>query len=227
MPFIWLLNYNELPSNLSNIDEDDFEVRDYMPPWELLPGSHIEADAKLVTRRFISSSIMKDVVLNSEPSSVIALNSSNSSAATATIHTPLTPGLMYFRTQADVRTPLDNVCDFIDDYRSGSVLDVIGSVGGLFALLQAIHLLLFGRPLFWGLAGAKLITPFGLFGKCSSTGFKRRLKDEYHIKSTEDGSETIKVAKFLRDFVIEFGPADLDPECHPPRTSSSDAPGTQ
>ncbi|KAH7338279.1 hypothetical protein B0J17DRAFT_418111 [Rhizoctonia solani] len=67
MPYIWLLNSREIPSNFSVVELDNFEVRDYIPPWELLPGSHIEAEAKLVTRRFISSSIMKDVVLNSEP----------------------------------------------------------------------------------------------------------------------------------------------------------------
>lgn len=48
------------------------------------------------------------------------------------------------------------MCDFIDDYRSSTVFDVIGSVGGLFALLQAAHILLFGRPLLWGLAGQLL-----------------------------------------------------------------------
>ncbi|KAH7338283.1 hypothetical protein B0J17DRAFT_717932 [Rhizoctonia solani] len=136
---------------------------------------------------------------------------------------------MLLRHQVDLgnpNTPSVNVCDFIDDYRSGTVFDVIGSVGGLFALLQAAHVLLFGRPLLWGLTGAKLITPFGLFGACSSRGFKRRLKDEYHGKSAEDGSDTIQVVRFLRDFVIEFGPADLDPECpssHQPVTSPTSA----
>ncbi|KAJ1305193.1 hypothetical protein OPQ81_000223 [Rhizoctonia solani] len=230
MPYIWFLNAKEIPYNLSHFDVNDFEVRDYTPPWELLPGSHIEAEAKLITRRFISSSIMKDVVLNSEPlyrplslfpiaeSSVAPLKSSNASSATATIHASLTPGLMYLRNQAEAQNrALDNICDFIDDYRSGSVLDVIGSVGGLFALLQAIHLLLFGRPLFWGLAGAKLISPFGLFGKCSSRGFKRRLRDEYHTQDAKDGSDTIQIVNFLRDFVIEFGPADLEPDRSSPQ----------
>ncbi|KAG8695372.1 hypothetical protein FRC11_001524 [Ceratobasidium sp. 423] len=171
-------------------------------------------------------------------SSIVALNPSNSSSATATIRTSLTPGLMYLRTEAEVRKfPSRDVCDFIDDYCSGSVLDVVGSVGGLFALLQAIHLLLFGRPLFWGLSGSKLITPFGLLGKCSSRDFKRHLKDEYHSKSTVDGSDTIRIAKFLHDFVIEFGPADLDPESHssrqlvsspsPSAAKDEDAIGTQ
>ncbi|EUC60322.1 Kex protein, putative [Rhizoctonia solani AG-3 Rhs1AP] len=136
--------------------------------------------------------------------------------ATATIRTSLNPGLMYFRTQAD-QQPLDPIiraeaCDFIEDYRSGTVLDVVGSVGGLFALLHAAHVLLFGRPLLWGLTGAKLITPFGLLGACSSREFKRRLKDHYHKQSPENGSDTMRIGAFLRDFVIEFGPADIDIE---------------
>ncbi|CAE6459193.1 unnamed protein product, partial [Rhizoctonia solani] len=271
MPYVWLLNTNELPSNFSQAFVD--EVRFYQTPWELLLGSHIEAEAKLITRRFIKSSIMKDIVLNSEPeyrslslypiaeSSVVALNSSNGEVATATIRTSLTPGLMSLRRQEDVKvdridnwdssgpvcdfiedyrsgtTPglmslrrqedvkvdrIDNwdssgpVCDFIEDYRSGTVVDVIGSVGGLFALLQALNVLLFGRPLLWGLTGVKSIAPFGLIGAFSSKGFKQRLREEYHGTSTEDGMDTIKIVKFLRDFVIEFGPADLDPE---PRSS--------
>ncbi|CAE6454556.1 unnamed protein product [Rhizoctonia solani] len=176
MPFVWLVNSMEIPSNFTDMYETTFQVRDFTPPWELLRGSHIEAEAKLITRRFISSSIMKDVVLNSEPvyrplslypiveSSVVALNSSGASGASATISASLTPGLMYLRNQADVRSS-SNVCDFIDDYRS--------------------------------------------------RGFKRRLKEEYHSRSTEGGSETIQIVKFLRDFVIEFGPADLDTENHP------------
>ncbi|KDN34196.1 hypothetical protein RSAG8_12702, partial [Rhizoctonia solani AG-8 WAC10335] len=238
MPYIWLLNFNELPSNrsLERVDSVQF----YQLPWELLRGAHIEAEAKLITRRFIKSSIMKDIILYTEPdyrilslypiaeSSVVPLNSSNSEIATATVRTSLTPGIMSLRRQGDVEAGnysdndrSGNACDFIEDYRSGSVVDVIGSVGGLFALLQALHVLLFGRPLLWGLTGAKLITPFGLFGKCSSREFKRRLREEYHSASTEDGSEAIRVGKFLRDFVIEFGPVDPDPELHTSQQSAS------
>ncbi|EUC59291.1 transmembrane protein, putative, partial [Rhizoctonia solani AG-3 Rhs1AP] len=59
MPYIWLLNSYELASNLSLAQVD--EVRSYLPPWELLRGSHVEAEAKLITRRFIKSSIMRDI----------------------------------------------------------------------------------------------------------------------------------------------------------------------
>ncbi|KAH7338273.1 hypothetical protein B0J17DRAFT_417974 [Rhizoctonia solani] len=131
---------------------------------------------------------------------------------------------MYHRKQADVWDSdgsIKDVCDYIEDYRSGTILDVIGSVGGLFALLQAAHLLLFGRPLFWGLTGAKTITPFGLLGGCTSRDFKQRLKEKYHTKSKEDGADTIRIVEFLRDFVIDFGPADLDLEELPEEETAS------
>ncbi|KAL5634016.1 hypothetical protein ACGC1H_005998 [Rhizoctonia solani] len=160
-------------------------------------------------------------------SSTVPLNSSDINVATAIIQPELAPGLMYHRNRADSQNPSDfsmTVCDYIEDYRASTIVDVIGSVGGLFALLQATHLLFFGRPLLWGLTGAKLLTPFGLLGQCSSRGFKRRLKEGYHVGSGEDGTETIRIVKFLRDFVIDFGPADLDPEQPPENRSASPAP---
>ncbi|CAE6501318.1 unnamed protein product [Rhizoctonia solani] len=117
------------------------------------------------------------------------------------------------------------LCDYVDDYRSGTIFDVIGSVGGLFALLHAAHLLLFGRPLLWGLTGAKMITPFGLLGQCSSRSFKRRLKEGYHVTSIEDGTETIRIVKFLQNFVIDFGPANIDPEQSPASPAPADNDG--
>jgi hypothetical protein len=44
-------------------------------------------------------------------------------------------------------------CEVIEDYRESSALDVLGSIGGLLALLQGLHIFLFGRPLFWGMFG--------------------------------------------------------------------------
>ncbi|CAE6507176.1 unnamed protein product [Rhizoctonia solani] len=236
LPLVWLLNLAEHPTSLNFSAVDD--VRTYLPPWKFRRGLHVEAEAKLITRRFIISSIMKDMFLSAEPSyrplslypifesstNTLNLNTSQPwvmrfSRATATVRTSLNPGLMYFRSQASQR-PLNSTigaetCDFIEDYRSGTIFDVVGSVGGLFALLTAAHVLLFGRPLFWGLTGAKLITPFGLLGACTSRGFKRRLKDHYHIHSPEDGSDTIRIGAFLRDFVMDFGPAEIDIEHRP------------
>jgi hypothetical protein len=67
--------------------------------------------------------------------------------------------LTYFRSQEVFWDPPGitvneiTMCDFLEDFRSNTVLDVIGSVGGLFALFQAAHVLLFRRPLIWALIG--------------------------------------------------------------------------
>ncbi|KAG9109146.1 hypothetical protein FRC07_008364 [Ceratobasidium sp. 392] len=102
-----------------------------------------------------------------------------------------------------------NMCDYIQDYRSGTIFDVLSSVGGLFALLQVWYLIMFGRPILWGLTGAKLITPFGLFGSCCSQRFKRRLRKQYHSTSPSRQPE-IRVDAFLRDFVVDFGPISIE-----------------
>ncbi|CAE6527095.1 unnamed protein product [Rhizoctonia solani] len=233
MPSVWLSNGLEQPANLSS--PQAHPVRVYMPAWVLRPGFHIDTEAKLITKRLIKSSILKDVILNSKPAyTSISLypiaesglfRHSNVSIATAEIRVTFRPGFMYFGTRADLRS-LDSpsaqleACDYLDDYRSGTILDVIGSVGGLLTVLQGMHILLFGRPLLWGLAGTKLITPFGILGMCSSRRFKDRLKEQYHRRSTEENPDKIHIVSFLRDFVVDFGPADFNPACPPSRQPS-------
>ncbi|ELU36885.1 deuterolysin metalloprotease (M35) family domain-containing protein [Rhizoctonia solani AG-1 IA] len=236
MPFVWVLKSEELSSNFSSPEAN--AARRLVDGWTLRPGSHIQAEAKLITRALITSSVLRDIFfkasvsINNNPL-VLAMES----LATAIIRATLRPGFTYFQTQKDLPNPElphrpAGKCDFVEDYRSGTVFDVIGSVGGLFALLHAVHVLFFGRPLLWGLtgwsrsivklppphsttyAGAKLITPFGLIGRCSSARFKSRLRREYHEAPTEDSAGTIQIVKFLRDFVIDFGPAGLDWDEH-------------
>ncbi|CAE7137412.1 unnamed protein product [Rhizoctonia solani] len=234
IPSIWLSNGLEQPGNLSL--PHAHPVRAYMPAWVLRPGYHMDAEAKLITRRLIRSSIMKDVILNSKPAyTSVSLypiadsglfSYSNASIATGEMRVTLRPGFMYFGARAipqnlDYPSTQLEECDYIDDYRSSTILDVIGSVGGLFAVLHGIHVLLFGRPLLWGIAGTKLITPFGILGMCSSRRFKERLKEQYHHRSTEGNVENIHIVSFLRDFVIDFGPADLDLDGRPSRRSIS------
>ncbi|CAE6426869.1 unnamed protein product [Rhizoctonia solani] len=203
----------------------------YAPPWSLRPGFHIEAEAQKVIRRFIRSSLLQQIIFNSDPvyqrenlfpiveSGIFPLL--NNTVATATIRPTLRPGYAYLRdskayqdlSKFEKGTYQRNVlCTFIDDYREGSVLDVLGSIGGLYALLQSVHLLLFGRPMLWGLTGAKMIAPFGLLGMCSSQDFRRRLRDQYHRQPTEDNPDTFQMGAFLRDFVVELGPADMSPD---------------
>ncbi|QRW26060.1 transmembrane protein [Rhizoctonia solani] len=241
MPRIWLVNLPDLDMRRglepSDLLLEAMSVRKYLPPLNLLSGSHITGETSLITRRFIISSILKDWVLNSDPSyrtlslyptahsSLTALNSSDTNLATANIRATLNPGLMYHRAQIPVQNiASSDTCDYITDYRASTILDVIGSVGGLFALLQAVHVLLFGRPLLWGLTGAKTITPFGLLGRCSSRSFRRRLREEYYGQSDEESTDTIQIGKLLRDFVIELGPADIDPKSGTLQQSETSSP---
>ncbi|CAE6465309.1 unnamed protein product [Rhizoctonia solani] len=243
MPEFWLSNALERlspPKGSSEIAEDERRCHNpfyghvawsYMPSWRLNPGYHVEAEAQLTTRRFITSSVIRDIILNSEPeyshTSLYPIIESGTSAlsnytvATAKLRVTLKPAYAYLPNSAMYhnidqysREPNSRVelCTFIQDYRESSIFDVLGSVGGLFALLQAAHVLLFGRPMLWGLTGAKLITPFGIFGACGSRDFRRRLRERYHREPTRENPETLRIGAFLRDFVIELGPADLEPD---------------
>jgi hypothetical protein len=42
----------------------------------------------------------------------------------------------------------------LQDVRNNTFLGALASLGGLLAVFQGLHLLCFGRPLFWGLFGA-------------------------------------------------------------------------
>ncbi|KAF8760386.1 hypothetical protein RHS01_01343 [Rhizoctonia solani] len=116
------------------------------------------------------------------------------------------------------------LCKFTEEYRATSSFDLLASIGGLLALLQGIHVLVFGRPLFWGMFGAKLITPFGLAGKLATQAFRERLQQQYHrraepqdstkttqeLGTEESGSRVeIDMTRFLLDYVIDMGPASL------------------
>ncbi|CEL57078.1 hypothetical protein RSOLAG1IB_08332 [Rhizoctonia solani AG-1 IB] len=243
MPNIWLSNGKEGDPISPSADWYDRSiVRIYSPAWKPRAVFRLEAEAKLITRRFIKSSDFRDTVLRYEPEYVqrslypiveigqATLNNNTSGAniteATSIIRVTLRPGLEnYYRSQEDFwnlqkgsHSPVP-MCDYIEDYRAGNALDALGSIGGLFALLHAAHVLLFGRPLLWGLTGAKLITPFGLLGAFSSGDFKRRLQEHYHRQPTHDNPEPLRIGAFLRDFVIDFGPANISPK---DETSSKD-----
>ncbi|KAF8671786.1 hypothetical protein RHS04_08096 [Rhizoctonia solani] len=230
MPSFWLINRGERFSSaeasvIANDPSVGLAAWLYTPSWQLRPGFHIEAEAQSVTRRFLTSSIIRDILLSSEPTyartnlfpivEVGAFVLPNNTLATAALRVSRKPGYAYMRdwkafSRIDTEHLTDryrDLCTYIDDYRESTVLDAIGSIGGLFALLQAAHILLFGRPMLWSLTGAKLITPFGLFGVCSSKGFKRRLRQQYYQYDTSNNSDAFLVGDFLRDFVIDLGPA--------------------
>ncbi|KAG8687669.1 hypothetical protein FRC11_006786 [Ceratobasidium sp. 423] len=124
---------------------------------------------------------------------------------------------------ADGRTVPENLCEVTEEYRVGSTFDILASIGGLLALFQGLHVFLFGRPLFWGLFGAKLITPFGFMGRFAREDFKQRLREHYHRSTDPEDTlesrvdipreeENIYITRFLLDYVIDMGPASAIPQ---------------
>ncbi|KAF8600245.1 hypothetical protein BDV93DRAFT_588464 [Ceratobasidium sp. AG-I] len=187
IPHLWVSNKLDTFNRSSEAGSNESQVMKSVvpwrsPSWRLRPGFHLSADAGFVTRRFVTSSIFHDVILQKEPAP----------------YEPI-PQMITLQLLRQFH------------YRFNK-----SSIGGLFALLQSLHVLLFGRPMLWGLTGAKLITPFGLLGQFSTKKFKERLSQQYHRLEPASGphpgdaAEDIRLGAFLRDFVIEFGPADTE-----------------
>ncbi|CAE6466819.1 unnamed protein product, partial [Rhizoctonia solani] len=228
MPLVWLVNKKEI------IHDKRAVAPFYSTPWRPLPGHHYEIEAGLISRGFISSTIMRDIALNTDPeytyislypiTTLVTTPLTNATITTARLRLTMRSGLNYIQDRepfnklnSNKEYPLveawadSRACGFIEDYRSGTILDVLGSVGGLFAILQTIHVLLFGRPLLWGHSGTKLINPFGLVGAFDAKDFSHRLRETYGRELTKDNPDPIKTATFLRDFVIDFGPFTMEP----------------
>jgi len=97
----------------------------------------------------------------------------------------------------------------IMDYRRNTFVAALSSLGGLLASVQAIHLLLYGRPLWWGLFGAKLLSPFGLFSGWSySEDVRKRMIARYgYIPTPETSTPDLRgLSLFLSDFIVDTGP---------------------
>ncbi|QRV89632.1 hypothetical protein RhiJN_17650 [Ceratobasidium sp. AG-Ba] len=240
LPDIWLSNaadtFRRRPP--ANAKSDAKFMNKFPPwlvtPWKLSPGSAVQASIGLITRRFIVSSVLRDTVVNLNPlyestslfpiANVASTPLPDNRVASAMLSASFQTSPAYLTSRGVVETDSDilssgDTCTIIEDYRSSTTFDALGSIGGLLAILQGLHILLFGRPMFWGIAGAKLISPFGLFGRCRSRDFGRKLRENYHYKpqdttnqdvSAKDIAETIRIAAFLRDFVIDFGPTDIE-----------------
>ncbi|KAG9119424.1 hypothetical protein FRC07_005557, partial [Ceratobasidium sp. 392] len=77
---------------------------------------------------------------------------------------------------------------------------------------------------------AKLITPFGFVGRFAAREFKQRLQDEYHAGETPSAqpdnhaTDAIRMNRFLLDYVLDMGPADITLRPSPQLDSSSSSP---
>ncbi|CUA76264.1 hypothetical protein RSOLAG22IIIB_12176 [Rhizoctonia solani] len=217
-------------------------------------GSYMSFKTQVTQRRFIVSSPLWDSITGSDPTystisyfspSIIRRESLQVNDSEVTVQAA---GLIYMPTYLEtsehagraVPKPGDNgpLCEITEDYRTTSTFDIFASIGGLLALLQGIHILLFGRPLFWGMFGTKLITPFGLTGRLATEGFKERLQERYYSPSqpqyqaaqwqqTTHGPRTaadMDITQFLLDFVVDMGPAAApSPNREELNTESSDS----
>ncbi|CAE6477637.1 unnamed protein product [Rhizoctonia solani] len=219
LPGIWLIDINPGREILTPY---------LTPPMEPEPGWHMVFDTHVAQRKFIVSSPVWDAIMGSDPTyeTIVFFPGSQhtrqrheisnlTDSATGFIHSP-----EYL--DASRETPRDllrqgvrgpsNLCDTIEEYRITSSFDLLASIGGLLALLQGIHVFIFGRPLFWGMFGGKIISPFGLAGQFATSGFKRRLQEHYQTQDTvrDGGNQTeahINMTQFLLDYVIDMGPA--------------------
>ncbi|KAG9119702.1 hypothetical protein FRC07_005138 [Ceratobasidium sp. 392] len=209
-------------------------------PLQPSPGMHTTTDLSLIKRRFIVSSALQDAITGSKPrySELNLLKTSQASAIAgpdSSWNTTLSQasssrvaygsvsyisGIGFQPTATDDQLKQSEgspLCQVIEDYRESSAFDLLGSVGGLLALLQGIHIFLFGRPLFWGMFGAKLITPFGFVGRFAPGGLQQQLRDRYnaqgaikdsdHNQTSEELSSAIAMNLFLLECVIDMGPA--------------------
>jgi len=110
--------------------------------------------------------------------------------------------------ERNITQSLFNQYPIIEEYRQHTFLDAISSIGGLLALIQGLHVLVFGRPLWWGLFGSKALNPFGVFG-ARSPGLREKMIAHYGYipnPTIEDDSGAHKLGLFLSDFMLDVGP---------------------
>ncbi|KAF8592827.1 hypothetical protein BDV93DRAFT_517058 [Ceratobasidium sp. AG-I] len=72
IPYLWVSNKLDTFNRSLELGENEsYAVNSAVPwlspSWRLRPGFHLSADARFVTRRFVTSSIFHDVILQKEP----------------------------------------------------------------------------------------------------------------------------------------------------------------
>ncbi|KAG8705097.1 hypothetical protein FRC08_001845 [Ceratobasidium sp. 394] len=251
-PSLWLL---ALPPG-KNFIEDDSRINSVPYLTSAIqpsPDQHIITNVTMAIRRFIVSSGIKDAITGSKPSyrdiifypwtasATSPVNSTSSICTAFGARNSSTVACGSIQLRNKIRLPAvtetqlkENeqgpYCQVTEDYRESSAFDVLGSIGGLLALLQGIHMFLFGRPLFWGIFGAKLLSPFGLVGRFADRSFRQRLQEHYHARDIQanqvdihDASSTIRMNRFLLDYVLDMGPAAVPSS---PERRPDDVPGS-
>ncbi|KAG8779996.1 hypothetical protein FRC12_023596 [Ceratobasidium sp. 428] len=227
---VWFSDTDPADADISDISSR-FVAPNLLSGWRLLPGYQWRAEIGLTKRKFIVSSFFHDVIVGNYPNYLtVNLRPIATVSTLARTNSSIAGGLIFPATQgssammdadiglSDARSYVG--CEVIEEYRDSSAFDILGSIGGLLALVQGIYIWLVGRPLLWGLTGAKPISPFGLMGSFTLPGFRKRLREHYHTSasdcdnlkqdsSLEQDEDRIRMVAFLLDYVIDMGPLNL------------------
>ncbi|KAG8857624.1 hypothetical protein FRB96_005642 [Tulasnella sp. 330] len=101
----------------------------------------------------------------------------------------------------------------LEEYRESTVVAGLGATGGLYAILDLIFGILFGRPLVAIISGSKYISPFGLFVTVfGASTMRHKVKKRYpELESTDRAQRSVSTSDFLHDFVLDFGPGVSQP----------------
>ncbi|KAF8596634.1 hypothetical protein BDV93DRAFT_570893 [Ceratobasidium sp. AG-I] len=220
LPKLWFGMYS--------IVEHSAMIPHLVPALQPLLGMYTFNELHYAERRFITSSGIRDAITGSKPTYGKVVKMYPWIIAYGAVLWPKYVDTTTDLTQAALEhVSNQSLCHVVEDYRSSSPLDLLGSIGGLLALLQGIHIFFFGRPLFWGLFGAKLISPFGIFGRMATESFRQRLAEHYGafgveattiandadveagaaIQGAVRAQDTIDMTQFLLDYVLDMGPA--------------------
>ncbi|KAG8722317.1 hypothetical protein FRC08_004155 [Ceratobasidium sp. 394] len=223
---VWFSDTDPIVADISDISRR-FAAPNLLTGWQLLPGYQWRAEIGLTKRRFIVSSFFRDVIAGNSPEHLtINLRPINTVSTLARTNASVASGLIFPATQGspammdtdlglpDARSYVG--CEVIEEYRDSSAFDILGLIGGLLALIQGIYLWLVGRPLLWGLTGAKVVSPFGVIGAFSLPGFRKKLREHYRVPDsnnqqpiTLEDEERIRMVAFLLDYVVDMGPAGI------------------
>jgi len=182
----------------------------FSDPFQLTWGSNAIGTLQVVERREIVPSFRDMIGLTPRYQSVVLF----SVLSGWTSQLPLTNDSVAQVTlewdRLDEQRPgFSRLYPVIVDNRERTFLAAVSSIGGLLAALQGLHVLLFGRPLWWGIFGIQLIDPFGIFGTAFSRGAEERMVSRYGYiphSPTDDSTGAHSLGLFLSEFVMEVGP---------------------
>ncbi|KZP24966.1 hypothetical protein FIBSPDRAFT_950668 [Athelia psychrophila] len=100
-----------------------------------------------------------------------------------------------------------------------SVVHVLSNLGGLFAFVEAVFALIFGRTIMAIIFGTRAISPFGLLGIVTRNRFKKLIHEQY--PRIQEDIERGGMAAYVSEVAIDAGLMDMPPVTGRTTTSPS------